>query len=538
MKLRGLFSICLAGAVLGAFAQTHVEGVEYFSADQINNARELLNRNMNNAGTDKAIANYYLGQISMLEGKKDDAKKYFDAGIAVNPEYAYNYVGLGELLLPTAPKEAQKLFKQAEKFGKKDAALQIAIARAYYNVDAVANAKEISKRIEKAQRIDMAEPAIYIFEGDRLADKKEWGNAAAQYEMALNFDPNATGAYVKYANVYDYVNPNLSIAMLQNLLKQNPASALGQRQLANTYYNQERYKEAAQEYGKYVQNPNHFKQDEDRYALLLFSDGDYKKGYDYASKLLQSDPKNFTAQRFQFMNAAQLEEMQPVLLGLAESLYANHLANADNKFAAIDFTLIADELAKAKKYDDALAVLKEGEKELPEQKSFIHDAAMVYFDMNQSDKAVKEFKRYLAGNDNPSYNDAYQMANLAYVAAFDASGADKDALLKTAAEYSAKAAELNPKSYRPLKRGGDVAGMQAGGGSDAVKAKAPFYLKAAEVISATNTQPSASDARDIYKTLGDFYVLSGDNGNAKIYYTKYLEVNPEDAAVKKIVSTL
>lgn len=537
MKLRGLFSICLAGAALGVFAQTHVEGVEYFSADQINNARELLNRNMNNAGTDKAVANYYLGQIAMLEGKTSEAKKYFDAGIAINPEYGYNYVGLGEILLPTAPKEAQKLFKQAEKFGKKDAALQIAIARAYYNVDPVANAKEINKRIEKAQRIDMGEPAIYIFEGDRLADKKEWGNAAAQYEMALNFDPNATGAYVKYANVYDYVNPNLSIAMLQNLLKQNPTSALGQRQLANTYYNQERYKEAAQEYGKYVQNPNHFKQDEDRYALLLFSDGDYKKGYEYATKLLEADPNNFTAQRFQFMNAAQIEDMQPRLLSLAEALYSAHQSNPANKFAAIDFTLIADEFAKAKKFDEALAVLQEGEKELPEQKSFIHDAALIYFDMNQSDKAVKEFQRYLAGNESPNYTDAYQMANLAYVAAFDASGAEKDALLKTAAEYAQKAAEANPKNYRPLKRAGDVAGMQATG-NDAVKAKAPYYKKAADLIESTNTQPSASDARDIYKTLGEYYVLIGDKDNAKVYFTKYIAVNPDDAQVKKILGTL
>ncbi len=45
MKFKALFSICLASGAFTAFAQTHVEGVEYYKADQLENARELLERN-------------------------------------------------------------------------------------------------------------------------------------------------------------------------------------------------------------------------------------------------------------------------------------------------------------------------------------------------------------------------------------------------------------------------------------------------------------------------------------------------------------
>lgn len=505
MKLRGLLSICLAGAALLGFAQTHIEGIEYFNADQFNNARELLNRNMNNSGTDKAMSNFYLGQISLLENDKAKAKSFFDAGIAADPTNAYNYVGLAEILLPTDPKQAQAEFKLAEKYGKKDAALQIAIARAYYNVDPVTYEKEITKRISKAQSIDMKEPAIYIFEGDRSRDNKEWGNAAGQYEMAINFDPQTPAAYVKYANMYKNVNPPYTIQKLRELLQQNPSSALGQRELANAYYEQEKYQEAADAYGKYVNNPNHFKQDEDRYALLLFSDGEFQKGYDYASALLAANPSNFTAQRFQFMNAAQIKEMENNLLPLAEALWTNHQQNENNKFAPIDYTLIADELNRANRPDDAIAVLKEGIQEIPEQKSFIKDLALVYYDQNNTSQALSALLQYANEVKELGYNDALLLANIAYVSAFDAPDATAKAdMLKTASEYAAKAAELNPKSYRPAKRQGDIAYQQAGGGAAGSAARAPYYITALKIIGETATTPTASDIQDFKQALGDY----------------------------------
>ena len=77
MKLKFIMSLCLAGASLGMFAQTHAEGVEYYKADQFNNALELLERNYNNPGTDKAIANYYLGLLNI---KMKDMAKAAQAG--------------------------------------------------------------------------------------------------------------------------------------------------------------------------------------------------------------------------------------------------------------------------------------------------------------------------------------------------------------------------------------------------------------------------------------------------------------------------
>ena len=71
------------------------------------------------------------------------------------------------------------MFKTAEGKAKKDPAMHIRIARAYYGSDPAAYAKEIDKRLEKARRINIQAPEIFIFEGDMLADKKTGATLAA-----------------------------------------------------------------------------------------------------------------------------------------------------------------------------------------------------------------------------------------------------------------------------------------------------------------------------------------------------------------------
>ena len=220
--------------------------------------------------------------------------------------------------------------------------------------------------------------------------------------MAANYNNDATEAYVKYANLFTMVNPQFAVDMLEKLLQLNPNSALAQRELANAYYNKGDYKKAAEEYGKYVTNPNHFKQDEDRYAFLLFYDGNYQKGYDYSTALLQANPANFTAQRYQFMNAAQIKEMNDKLLPMAEALFATHKASKDNKFAPIDYILIAQEFNSANRPQDAQAVLEEAIQDDPSNPEFYKQLAMTYVEENNLSKATDTYEGYLSHIENPA----------------------------------------------------------------------------------------------------------------------------------------
>lgn len=547
MKLKGLMTLCIVGATaFGGFSQTHVEGQEYYKADQFENAKELLTRALNNAGTNKSVAYYYLGMIANEEKKVQEAAAYFQKGVEADATYPYNYVGQGLIALQKGnEKEAQELFKLAEKNTKKDPGVEIAIARAYEDVDPVKYAKQVAKCVEKARKWDIKNPEIYIFEGDQFRVKKDAGGAAAKYEMAKNYDRNATQAYVKYANLFTRVNPDYAITMLKELLQVNPNSALGQRELANAYYNKRDYANAVKQYAAYVNNPSHFKSDENRYAFLLFYSGDFQKGYDYATKLLQQNPKDFTAMRYQFMNAAQIPALKDQYITLAENLYAAHKDNPkDNKFAPIDYTLIADELDKAKRYDEAVAVLQEGIKELPDNAALNKQLAMVYVDQNDLPNAAKAFEGYIAKTDEPGYNDFIQQATFLYYAGVSSKDNPEQAakFYNEEKTYLEKAAAAYPGFYKPNKMLGDIAKAQASA-STVKSAAVPFYQKAIsefETIEPDKRSKGAiSDAKDMYLYMGNYYVeQAGDKAKAKTMFNKYLELNPSDDTVRKFANGL
>lgn len=543
MKFKGILALCLAGFSFTAFAQTHVEGEEYYKADQFDNAKELLQRGLNNGATDKAVSNYYLGMIALRDNKQAEAKSYFDNGIAINPDYGYNYVGLGTIaLLKGNTKEAETLFKTAESKAKKDGSINIAIARAYDMADPVAHEKNIAKRVEKARKMNIKNPDVYIFEGDQAARAKNWGDAGAKYEMAANYKSDASDAYVKYANLFTMVNPPYAIKMLKQLLSVNPQSALGQRELANAYYNGKDYKNAAAEYGKYVKNPSHFKQDENRYAFLLFFGGDYKKGYDYATQLLSEDSSNFTARRYQFMNAAQLPEMKDQLLGMAESLFNQHKADpVANKFAAIDYTLIADEFAKDKRADEAIAVLQEAIAEMPDNASFNKDLAMKYVDQNNLTKAAESFREYINKTEEPGYNDFNQQALFSFYAAVENKNdaAKAKAFLDEVLVNADKMEKILPDNYKPLMLRGDVAKQSAASEDESATVAQPMYEQAVALLEASeNPDKYTRDAKTLYMYLGNSYMHQNNVAKAKEYFNKYLKLDPQNDALRKYVDGL
>lgn len=557
-------SILLSGLLaltLSVGAQTHQQGIEYYKADQLNNAQELLLRNLNNSGTDKALSYYYLGQIEMRQNKIKDAKNYFDKGIAENANCPYNYVGLGYIALKDGDlKTAEKYFKDAESRGKKDMSVQIDIARAYYDTDKVLYKDKYEKIIETALKKDGKNPDTYILQGDVLRDMayatqdaKLYGSAATKYDMAKNYDPTSAVAYVKYADMYTNAqNPTYAIAILEELINSNPQSALGQRQLANAYYETGQFSKAAAQYGNYVKNPNHFKSDEDRYSFILFYDGKYQEGYDYATKLLSENPDNFSAMRYQFMNAAQIPALQGNLLGYAEKLLASHKANPENKFAPIDYTLIAEELASDSRPADAVALLEEAMTVFPENASFNNSLAKIYLDNEDYGKTADAYKGYVDKTKNPGYNEYLQLALYSYFGGLQNKNdfLDKETgeVLKEkdeaaaakyydmATEYASKAAAANESQYRPHKVLGDIAKDNAE--PDKIGfAAAPEYQIAVDLIGENPDARAVNDAKNMYSYLSVYYYESGDSDKAKEYIQKAIALDPENATYKKIAES-
>lgn len=412
MKIKLFLSLLLAGGLMAsAQSQGYKDGIEYYKAGQYDNAKTILENTLNQSGTDKALANYYLGQVALAQDDKAAAKAYFEKGREIDPKNGYNYVGLGAIdLLNKNVDAAKDNFKEAQKIGGKNPDLAVAIARAYYNADPVAYALEVEKNLNKARKDSKnSDPAIYVLEGDMLMDKEDYGAAASKYENAIVNDPSNPEGYVKYANAYFNVNKQYAIQKLEELLAQQPNSAMAQRELAEKYFKGDYWKKASDLYGTYIQNPNHFPEDKARYAVLLYWGEKYPESYDVAGEVLASNPKRndkFLMERIRFLDLTKMEKF-PEAVAAAQAFFKD---NEGDHFTTNDYISYADALSGAGQ--DSLAVIQyeiAAEKD-PENADLLKNLSSVYDKNKEYAKAADVYGAYLKLQENPSLNDLYGMS--------------------------------------------------------------------------------------------------------------------------------
>ncbi len=542
MKLKFLALMLVAAfSSVAIQAQGYLDGIEYYRAGRPQNAKVLLERNLDKPGTDKSASYYYLGMIAVAEGNTAAAADLFAKGVAANPKYPYNYVGQGLLQLKNGQsKAAENCFKQAEKHASKDekVSVNVAIARAYYHVNPNIYAKEIAKRIEKAEKKDTENPDLLIFLAEQAYDKGEYGNANGYFERAYGASPERSEAYVRYYDILVTRNPREAIKVLHLLLSNNPQSALGQRELALAYYDMKDYKKAAEYYGKYVNNPNHFDRDESRYALLLFSNSEFQKGYDYATQLLKRDPSDFEALCFQFRNAAQLPSMKDNWLPMAEAIWVKH--NSDPKsypLAQIDYNLIGSYMQQAGRYDEALTVFNDAIKQYPDATQFDKLLAFAYIDKEDYAQAAHVFQTYLGKLENPRFDDLMQEVRLAYFGAattIDSVPAKAQVLLADVDKYAGMAIAANPNDYAPYYYMGQAKQLAATG-TAVLTVAVPDYTKALELLNAVGVadlkDTPKRDGVKICTYLGNAAINAKDVAKARGYYQNALKFDPGNQAV-------
>ena len=409
MKIKIFLSLLLAGGLMAsAQNQGYKDGIEYYKAGQYDNAQTILERTLNQANTDKALANYYLGQVALAKDDKAAAKQYFETGLQLNADCAYNYVGMGALaLLNGDPKEAQRQFDTAQKLGKKNAEITTSIARAYYDAAPVAYAKEIQKYIDKARKDSKNQaPSIYILEGDMLMDQQDFGNAAARYENAITNDPNNSEGYVKFANAYFNVNPQFGIQKLEELLEKQLNSAMAQRELAEKYFKGNYWKKASDLYGKYIQNPNHFPEDKARYAVLLYWGEKYPESLSVANEILASDPTNFLMQRIRFLDQTAMQQY-PEAIDNAKKFFAS---NPEGNFTTNDYVTYAEALSGNGQDSLAVEQYEIAAERDPENGNLLKELSSMYSKNKQYAKSADAYGAYLKLQERPSLNDLFGMS--------------------------------------------------------------------------------------------------------------------------------
>ena len=540
MKRKFFFaSLMLMGASLVANAQGYKDGIEYYKVDKLDNAKELLERNLNAPSTDKAEAFYYLGQIALHQGNLSQAAANFEKGIAANASNPYNYVGQAAIALKNGG-DAKTLLEKARKLTKKDPKLEIEIARAYYDANPTTYAKDIDKCIKNARKWNADDPDSYIFEADTKADKMDWGNAAGIYELAFDKDPNNIEAYVKYANTYFNVNPQMAIERLEELQAKVPNSALVQRELAEKYYSDNLGAKAAEQYGKYINNPNHFAQDEVRYVQLLFFGEKYQQSYDLATSLVKklnpADEKVFYMKRMQLYNLVQLEKWSEAVEA-GRSFFANPLPKGAN-YEVRDYTDYGQALQAAGLAEEAIQAYNKAIDLNPKNADLIRNLGDSYADAENFVKAAEYYQRLVDDGNNKS-NDLFTLSNY-YLGIASTEGLDDavraDALAKSQ-KYIDEVDKLVPNNVQIVNQKAKIAKFREGDTNNGAALAA--YNELLNILDAKeNKEDYARYYKYAYNYLATYYFTKGDKATAKTYYQKWLEYDPDNESLRNYVNSL
>ncbi|MDE5904721.1 tetratricopeptide repeat protein [Duncaniella sp.] len=541
MKFRTIFSLVLGGFALTAFAQGgYQDGVDYYNADRFEKAKTILEKTLNDPSTDKAVSYFYLGSLDMREGNTAAAAANFNKGKEANPNYGYNYVGLGEIALKNGNKsEASDLFKKALETNKKDAALMAAVARAYFNVDPTLYAKEIDKQIANAMKVSKNKEAqIYVLQGDMLKTS-DVGAAAGRYEQAMVYDEEAGNinpeAYVKYANLYNKANPDFAIAKLVELNEKLPNSALAQSELAEKYYDGNQFTKAAEQYGKYIQNPNHFQGDEQRYSGLLYFGKKYQESLDVANQVLAKDPNNEYMQRMVMLNKAALKDFAG-----AEEAAKKLFSHADAKFTATDYTTYGDILGELKRPEEAVAAYTKAYELNPEKnKQILANISSMYTDLEDYQKAAEYMQKYVDAGE-ASLNDYFILSNRYKNLGVSLPEGSPERI--EAANNGIKYVDMAIESAAnkgPLYRNKATL-MMVRDGAEITPALVETYQ---QMLAAYDENPENKEKyRDAYKSaynnLANYYLKAGDKEQARAYFEKFLEIDPENEALREYLKKM
>ena len=538
MKTKFFFaSMLLACASFVVNAQGYKDGIDFYKIGKLDDAKVILEKNLANA-SNQAEAYYYLGEIAYHKGDLGLAKSYYDKGIAADAKYPFNYVGQGAVALKGGDvKGAEKLFKQAEKLSKKNPKLAIAIANAYYYTNTATYAKQIKKHTDNAFKWNPSDPDYYIFMGDDFGYKKEWGKAYGQYELAFNNEPTNIESHVKAANVDVYLNPERALKGLEDLLAQVPNNALVQRELAEKYYEHDNVAKALEYYGKYYDNPNHFVKDELRYAQLLWMNKQNDRAIEVCNGII-ANPENeqtnkFLANRLKLYSQCSKEDWEGAV-ATADS-YFNF--PGENTYLVGDYQYYATALNKLDRADEAEGVFEKALELFPDNKDIRTQLVNTYFNKKENDKLAKLCESFIESG-NYSGNDLYNLIT-AYCRLGEAA---TDPAVKN--EYRVKAQKvaddliaMQPDDLSNYQINTRVALLAETKKYDGCAIDAYKRLEAA-VDAHKDNKNAVSYYKLCYQYLSNSYRAMGQVDKAKPYFEKWLQLEPNNEDLRKLVGQL
>ena len=427
-------------------------------------------------------------------------------------------------------KATQKEVKEFTKLYKKDATAIAALGRAFLEAKDYEQAEAMANLAIKANG-KSAEG--YILLGDIAAAQDDGGKAAGFYQQGTYAEPANPTSYVRYATIYQKVDPKGAVEMLENLRKVKPDYPVDAA--AGRMYSRNGQLKSAMSYYDKVQDPTVI---EDYilfdYALTAYALEDYDKAISLASKGIKKYP-DYGAFNRVVLYASDKQKKYETAVEYGDKLFA---ATDTVKYTSSDYSYYADALLNLGRYDEAIAAYKHIPEVAPEDKEYNKLISAAYVKAKKFPEAVAAYETYLAAmGEECTYKEYDNFADI-YLEQSEAATdeASKKAALQKAADIYGTIAEKYDyaAAYALFKQANFYHAINPD-----LKAglAMPYYKKLIDKIEAQQ-EKSAADLKKLgtaYQYLAVHYIQNDNVAEAKVWAGKLLEVRPDDETAKQIM---
>lgn len=539
--LSAFLSLLIGSLSSFSFAQNGNIGVDYYTTGELDIARDVFEKQ---TSQNPGEAFFYLGEIAYAKGDIAGAKANYEKGLAANPDYVLNNVGLGKVALKeNNTKGAEDLFSTAIKKNKKDVEVIVAVARAYY---ANGMKDKVASTLKDAYKANNKSPLLYTFEGDMLRDANDAGGAAGQYAQANNFDPNYAPAYIKTAQVYETINGQFAIEALEKVLSLKPDYKIANKYLAHIYYKNGQYGKAISSFSTFFADGEYSVEDLTRYAASLY----FTKRYDEAKKLMEEgiskDPNNFVLNRLLMYSYRDSEDYTKGLVA-ADKFFS--LDKGTSEYIPQDYMTYGEILSKNDQLDKALIQYDKAVQLDPSQVDVYKGIAETLGSSGQPAQAAEYYKKYITlGGDEVQALDYYNMGQYYLKAAgvLYSNGTEPEKMaeyLKEADAAFGVVSERIPDSHLGfLYRAKTNTLLDPSSEKGLAK---PYYEGTIDAILKKDENSTSRDLLEAYRYLTYYYYLEfektkseSDKQQSISYSEKILVIDPENDTAKQLLGAL
>lgn len=553
---QSLLTILFMGATMTAplVAQDLQAALKDVEAERYTKAGQTLTQIANSAPTPEN--QFYLGYYYLKSGQVDKAKASFEKGASADAKDQLNNVGLAGVALAQKDRsKAKALIDEAvAKTKGKNQDVLMRAAEMYTLSDQTNDPAEALRLLTIADEKDKKNenPEIEMLMGDAYMLKNDGGNAITKYENAMAIKPNLAEANYKIGRLYlRGKNYTKAQEYFNKAIETDPEFSPTYLALADALASSRAYKGASTNYEKYVQTSGTTDPEQlldiARYKFLA---QDYQGAIAYLDQLKGKINNPIIDRMYGWANSALGKNQEAV-----ESLN-KFISTAPQKVIYDDYKYLGRAYSKLGTPEgDSLGIVNL-EKAAPEDTTdnLYREIAQTYYEQKKYDKAADYYVQTIKNDKKPLNNDyLFQgLSNYQYgfrvgrdtTQAMDTSQIRQarqlyfmraDSAFGQMAGQVEKAGESYPLAY--YYRGQSNYYAYPSNISLAYGTAVPYYEKFIELANAeTDTTKKQAYQKNLitsYKFLASYNLAKKDDEKAKEYFNKVLELDPNDADVKK-----